>query len=61
MDERRPVFISKRLEEVLEVKDAIYREVAHLPLREAIKAIHEMAHEAAKDCPFVREATLRKR
>jgi len=43
------------------VKDAICREVADLPVDEALKAILEKAHEAAKDCPFVREATLRKR
>ena len=61
MNERKPVFISKRLDEVLAVKDAINREVAHLPVDEALKAITDMAHEAAKDIPFLREATLRKR
>jgi hypothetical protein len=61
MNEKKTVFVSKRLEEVLAVKEALYQEVAHLPVDEALKALLEMAHEAAKDCPFLREAAPRRR
>lgn len=61
MNDRKSIHISKRLDEVLAVKDSLDREVVHLPVDEALAAILEKAHEAAKECSCVRQAALRKR
>ena len=40
--------VSKRLREIWECKDAIYREVADLPLDQALEEILKKAHAAAE-------------
>ena len=48
MNKEEPV-VSRRLKEVWEWKDAIYRKVAHLPLDEALKEVLRKAHQTAKE------------
>jgi hypothetical protein len=54
--------ISKCLTDLWEVKDSISREVAHLPTRQALEAIHEMARAAMEELGFAYgESTLREK
>lgn len=50
-------FISEGLTQVWAWKDSIHREVAHLPIKEALRAIQEKACAAAAKYPQLRRAT----
>jgi len=52
------LFVSKKLEEVWQWKDAIYREVAHLPLDRAIDEILKKAQAIGKEYDFPRRSPL---
>lgn len=52
--------ISARLDEVLEWKASIAREVAQLPLKEAIREIHRQGDEAIVSFGDIRKAPPRK-
>lgn len=45
------------LRELWAIKDAIYQEVAHLPIREQMAALSAMAGEACAHYPELRVAT----
>ena len=51
--------ISARLTEVWEWKEAISREVADLPVDEALREIAKKARLAAEECPLPRRSPLR--
>ncbi len=57
---RRNRHISIRLDEVLEWKASIAREVAHLPLKEAIREIHRQGDDAVVSFGVIRKASPRK-
>jgi len=52
-------FVSCRLREVWQWKEAIYREVADLPVNEALREIAKKARLAAAECPLPRRSPLR--
>jgi len=52
------LIISKRLRELWECKEAIYREVAHLPLDQALEEILNKAHAAAEKYDLPRRSPL---
>jgi len=51
--------VSSRLREVWQWKDAIYREVADLPVDEALREIAKKARLAAEGCQLPRRSPLR--
>ena len=53
--------VSKRLEEVLEVKRQMAKEVEHLPPKEAIAELRRQASESRKNYPNLKEASPRKK
>ena len=52
-------FVSTRLREVWQWKEAIYREVDDLPVDEALSEIAKKARLAAEGCPLPRRSPLR--
>ena len=54
-------FVPERLREVWEWKDSIYREVQHLPTKEALAEIMRKAGEARKNFPDLKEASPRRK
>jgi len=48
---KRDEYVPKRLKEVWEWKDSIYREVAHFPVEEGLKRILEKAAETSRHFP----------
>lgn len=53
--------ISKRLEEILEVKREMAREVEHLPAKEAVRELMRQASESRKVYPNLKEASPRRK
>ena len=51
-------FVSEGLTQVWAWKDAIQREVAHLPLREALAAVQDKARAVAEQYPHIPRASL---
>jgi hypothetical protein len=49
---RSDAFVPKAQREVWEWKDAIYREVRHLPFDQAVKKIAEQSAQAARELGF---------
>ena len=52
-------FVSTRLRQVWQWKEAISREVAGLPVDEALSEIVKKARLAAEECPLPRRSPLR--
>ncbi len=57
---RSELVISKRLQEVWDWKEAIYKEVAHLPTHEALREIHRKARLVAEQSDLPRERLSRR-
>jgi hypothetical protein len=57
MNREKKEFVSEGLTQVWAWKDAIHREVAHLPLEEALRAIQDKAHAVASKYPQLHRAT----
>ncbi len=53
--------VSKRLEEILEVKRAMAKEVEHLPAKEAVRELMRQASESRKAYPDLKESSPRKK
>lgn len=53
--------ISKRLEEILEVKREMAREVEHLTTKEAVRELMRQASESRKAYPTLKEASPRRK
>ena len=52
--------ISKRLDELWEIKDALAKEVEHLPTGEALRVLMEKANEAAAGSSLPRRSPARR-
>ena len=57
MNREKKEFVSEGLTQVWAWKDAIHREVAHLPLEEALRAIQDKARTVASKYPQFPRAT----
>ena len=57
MNREKKEFVSEGLTQVWAWKDSIHREVAHLPLEEALRAIQDKAHTVACKYPQFPRAT----
>jgi hypothetical protein len=53
--------VSKRLDEILEIKREIAKEVEHLPTREALQEILRKASKTCESYPFLKEGSPRRK